>query len=88
MAHENTLTTNQRSRSRARHDSHVEHQPLQPLPLEERHRRIAEAAYFIAERRGFRGGSALEDWLAAEIQIDAVSAVMDPKGYTSRRAAH
>ncbi|GEM_PF-3669644 len=31
--------------------------------------RIAEAAYFRAERRGFAGGSELEDWLAAEEEI-------------------
>lgn len=31
---------------------------------------IAEAAYFIAQERGFTGGSPLEDWLSAETQID------------------
>ena len=31
---------------------------------------ICEAAYFIAERRGLRTGHELEDWLAAEQQID------------------
>lgn len=31
---------------------------------------IAEAAYYAAERRGFKGGSELEDWLAAEREID------------------
>lgn len=37
---------------------------------EERHRMIAEAAYFRAEARGFRGGDPLEDWLLAEAEID------------------
>ncbi|MBI3068227.1 MAG: DUF2934 domain-containing protein [Betaproteobacteria bacterium] len=37
---------------------------------EERRRLIAEAAYFIAERRGFAAGSELEDWLQAEAQIE------------------
>jgi len=37
---------------------------------EERHRRIAEAAYYIAERRGFQDGSAHGDWLQAEKIID------------------
>ncbi len=32
---------------------------------------IAEAAYFIAERRGFGVGRELEDWLLAERQVDA-----------------
>lgn len=33
------------------------------------HREIAEAAYYLAEKRGFSGGYALEDWLAAEKQV-------------------
>lgn len=33
------------------------------------HRRISEAAYFIAERRGFVSGHALEDWLKAEFDV-------------------
>ncbi len=30
---------------------------------------IAEAAYYLAQKRGFLGGHALDDWLAAEQQI-------------------
>lgn len=37
---------------------------------EERHRMIAEMAYFIAERRGFAAGHAFEDWLQAEAEIN------------------
>lgn len=37
---------------------------------EERRRLVAEAAYFMAERRGFVGGSPQDDWLAAEAEID------------------
>ena len=37
---------------------------------EDRYRMIAEAAYFRAERRGFVAGSELQDWLAAEIEVD------------------
>lgn len=33
---------------------------------------IAEAAYYISERRGFAAGCQLEDWLLAEKQIDAL----------------
>lgn len=36
-----------------------------------RHAMIAEAAYFIAEQRGFQGDTALDDWLRAEMEIDA-----------------
>jgi hypothetical protein len=35
-----------------------------------RHERIAEAAYYRAERRGFREGSERDDWLEAEKDID------------------
>jgi len=31
---------------------------------------IAEAAYYLAERRGFCEGSELDDWLRAEAEID------------------
>jgi hypothetical protein len=39
---------------------------------EDRQRLIAEAAYLRAEQRGFAPGQELEDWLAAEIEIDAL----------------
>lgn len=32
----------------------------------ERHRLIEEAAYYLAEKRGFDGEHELEDWLQAE----------------------
>ena len=32
---------------------------------------IAVAAYFLAEKRNFAGGSELDDWLNAERDIDA-----------------
>jgi len=31
---------------------------------------IAEAAYFRAQRRGFTPGHEVEDWLAAETEVD------------------
>ena len=40
------------------------------VPAEQRHARIAVAAYYIAERRGFEAGHELEDWLLAESEID------------------
>jgi len=33
---------------------------------------IAEAAYYLAERRGFEGGDPVADWLEAEAEIDAI----------------
>lgn len=38
---------------------------------EQRRDLIAQAAYFIAERRGFAPGNEIEDWLQAEAEIDA-----------------
>jgi hypothetical protein len=36
----------------------------------ERRQRILEAAYYRAEKRGFNPGGELDDWLAAEAEID------------------
>jgi hypothetical protein len=33
---------------------------------------IAQAAYLRAERRGFAPGGDLEDWMAAEAEVDAL----------------
>ncbi len=38
---------------------------------EQRQQVIAQAAYFIAERRGFAPGNELEDWLQAEAEFEA-----------------
>lgn len=38
---------------------------------EDRYEMIAENAYFRAERRGFQPGFELDDWLAAEQEVDA-----------------
>jgi hypothetical protein len=43
---------------------------------------IAEAAFFRAEKRGFSPGHEMEDWLAAESEVDAklMSAKSGPRG--------
>jgi len=41
-----------------------------PMTAEARRAMIAEAAYYIAEQRGFECGRDVEDWLLAEKQID------------------
>jgi hypothetical protein len=67
--------------SQAVHAHHAARQPVtQPKPRrratvaavtpEVREIMIAEAAYYIAERRGFEPGAELDDWLAAEAEID------------------
>jgi hypothetical protein len=40
------------------------------IESERRRAMIAEAAYYLAERRGFCPGSEVDDWLAAESAID------------------
>lgn len=43
------------------------------LSPQQRHKMIAEAAYYLAEHRGFTPGYETEDWLTAESTIDAIS---------------
>jgi Protein of unknown function (DUF2934) len=45
---------------------------------ERRHAMICDAAYFLWERRGFRPGHELDDWLAAEGEIDRQLTSRDP----------
>ena len=51
---------------------HGPRDPLAPL-WEDRLRRIREAAYFKAEKRGFAPGHELDDWLEAEEEVDQAS---------------
>jgi hypothetical protein len=44
--------------------------PVKQVSAEERRNRIERAAYFRAERRNFAPGHELEDWLAAETEVD------------------
>jgi hypothetical protein len=44
--------------------------PVLAVGAEARSQMIAEAAYYLAESRGFAPGYELEDWLAAETEID------------------
>lgn len=48
------------------------------LTASERHRWISEAAYFIAERRGFAPGQELSDWLKAEKEVNRFTGFMEP----------
>ncbi|AOY59127.1 MULTISPECIES: DUF2934 domain-containing protein [Desulfococcus] len=41
------------------------------MSAEERLQKIALAAYYLAEQRGFSPGGELTDWLEAEKQFDA-----------------
>lgn len=72
--------TNPVSRTSLRNISATPKTPEEPVscnPMLEEMRRsmIAEAAYHIAERRGFEPGHEVEDWLHAEKEIDAALCV-------------
>jgi hypothetical protein len=43
----------------------------QKVDSSKRNRMIAEAAYFRAEQRNFRGGDPVTDWVEAESEIDS-----------------
>ncbi|HUO43623.1 MAG TPA: DUF2934 domain-containing protein [Burkholderiales bacterium] len=57
------------SKRRQKTDEKLELQAKNNL-VADRDRQIAEAAYFIAERRGFEQGHELEDWLRAEAEVN------------------
>lgn len=44
------------------------------VPQEQRAHYIEVAAFYIAERRGFAPGDPMDDWLAAETEIDQLLA--------------
>jgi hypothetical protein len=44
--------------------------PPESVSQEQRHLMIAEAAFFLAQARGFEVNHELSDWLAAEREID------------------
>ena len=58
-----------KARGGAKPDSSVESSAGRPVSVDERRAMIAEAAYYIAERRGFEVGHEIEDWLLAESQV-------------------
>ncbi|HTT39097.1 MAG TPA: DUF2934 domain-containing protein [Burkholderiales bacterium] len=46
-------------------------QPEERVPTAERQQMVAVAAYYRAEKRNFEPGHELEDWLAAEAELEA-----------------
>lgn len=49
---------------------------------DQRRQMIAEAAYYLAERRGFDGGDPVADWLQAEAEVNAM--LGDTQGIVDR----
>lgn len=62
-----TPTLTSKPNSSATHESDL-------IDADQREVMIREAAYFRAESRGFCPGRELEDWLAAEAEIDRILA--------------
>lgn len=56
------------------------------ISSEQRQQMIAEAAYFRAMQRGFNGGNSLDDWLAAEQEINRL--LRSPQQQKQERAAY
>jgi len=46
------------------------HELMATVSVQERHCMVAEAAYLLAEQRGFQGDSVLADWLRAETEVN------------------
>ena len=55
---------------------------------EERRRMIAEAAYYRAEKRGFKGGDPTEDWIAAQKEVDEALGVEEINQKKEQLAAY
>ena len=48
--------------------------PPAVAPSEAQHKAmVAEAAYYLAEKRGFAPGKEIEDWLQAEAYVEALT---------------
>jgi Protein of unknown function (DUF2934) len=46
---------------------------------------IAEAAYYLAEQRGFSGGDPVQDWLDAESMVDQMQSSKGSKRRTKSK---
>jgi hypothetical protein len=60
-------------------DESAEQTATEPSDIDERHERIAKAAYLRAAARGFADGDPMRDWLEAERELgeSAVSKVLE-----------
>ena len=51
----------------------------------DRSQMIAEAAYYLAEQRGFSGGDPVQDWLDAELIVDQMQSSKGTKRRTKSK---
>ncbi len=64
---------------------HTQKSDTQTISAEQHYRMVAEAAYYLAERRGFQEGDVMADWLQAEIDIERMLEAPTPKTPTKRK---
>jgi hypothetical protein len=57
----------------------------QTFSAEERRLMVAEAAYYLAELRGFQDGECMTDWLQAEIDVERMLETSAPKTPAKRK---
>lgn len=68
-----TKTTKTASKTTKRTRSKSAAKDVKPvITSEERHRMISEAAYYLAEKRGFVPGHEESDWLQASKEVDSM----------------
>ncbi len=68
-------------------DDKQDHAPM-AATAQERNEMIAVAAYYLAEHRGFTAGSATDDWIRAEQQIDRMLETMRREGVSRFQFEH
>jgi hypothetical protein len=68
-----------RARPRAGQPAGIVRVGSELMSPEMRHDFIAQAAYFRAQRREFEPGHELDDWLAAEAEVDAALTLQAPR---------
>jgi len=67
-----TADTRPRSQAKAARTTQAKAPQRAAVSADDRRAMIAEAAYLRAERRAFEPGHETEDWLAAEVEVDAL----------------
>jgi hypothetical protein len=67
-----TADSRPRSQAKAARTTQAKAPQRAAVSADDRRAMIAEAAYLRAERRAFEPGHETEDWLAAEVEVDAL----------------
>ncbi len=69
------------------HENNVTARPWENMVTpDQRHKMIAEHAYYKAEKRGFHGGDPRQDWYEAEHEVDALLMAQAKTSRMTKRA--